>query len=145
MRQFHDNCKIAKCQTVATLAPVYMLMLISTIGENFTLSSVNEEHVLNLIMGLNSHKATGLDGLPARFVIDSADIICKPLTHIINLSIQSRVFPCDMKKAKITRIYKKKAKTDAGNYRPVSILNIISKIIEKIACELIQYLKCTCK
>ena len=40
-----------------------------------------------------------------------------------------------MKKAKITPIYKKKAKTDAGNYRPVSILNIISKIIEKIACE----------
>ena len=108
---------------------------VSTIGENFTLSPVNEEHVLNLIMGLNSHKATGLDGLPARFVIDSADIICKPLTHIINLSIQSGVFPCDMKKAKITPIYKKKAKTDAGNYRPVSILNIISKIIEKIACE----------
>ena len=40
-----------------------------------------------------------------------------------------------MKKAKITPIYKKKAKTDADNYRPVSILNIISKIIEKIACE----------
>ena len=40
-----------------------------------------------------------------------------------------------MKKAKITPIYKKKTKTDAGNYRPVSILNIISKIIEKIACE----------
>ena len=65
----------------------------------------------------------------------SADIICKPLTHIINLSIQSGVFPCDMKKAKITPIYKKKTKIDAGNYRPVSILNIISKIIEKIACE----------
>ena len=96
---------------------------------------MNEAHVLNLITGLNSHKATGLDGLPARFVIDSADIICKPLTHIINLSIQSGVFPCDMKKANITPIYKKKAKTDAGNYRPVSILNIISKIIEKIACE----------
>ena len=102
---------------------------VSTIGENFTLSPVNEEHVLNLITGLNSHKATGLDGLPARFVIDSADIICKPLTHIINLSIQSGVFPCDMKKAKVTPIYKKKAKTDAGNYRSVSILNIISKII----------------
>ena len=38
-------------------------------------------------------------------------------------------------------IYKKKAKTEAGNYRPVSALSIISKIIEKIACEqLTEYL-----
>ena len=96
---------------------------------------MNEEHVFKLIKGLNSHKATGLDGMLARFVIDSADIICKPLTHIISLSIQSGVFPCDMKKAKITPIYKKNAKTDAGNYRPVSILNVISKIILKIAYE----------
>ena len=39
---------------------------------------VNEQHVFKLIKGLNSHKATGPDGMPARFVIDSADIICKP-------------------------------------------------------------------
>ena len=42
-----------------------------------------------MLTGLNSHKATGLDGMPARFIIDKADIMCGPLTHIINLSIQS--------------------------------------------------------
>ena len=79
--------------------------------------------------------------MPARFLINSANIICKPLCHIVNLSIQSGEFPCDIKKAKITPIYKKKAKTEAGNYRPVSVLSIISKIIEKIACEqLTEYL-----
>ena len=61
---------------------------VSTIGEDFTLSPVNEEHVFKLIKGLNSHKATGLDGMHARFLTDSDDII-KPLTHIINLSIKS--------------------------------------------------------
>ena len=40
-----------------------------------------------------------------------------------------------MKKAKIIPLYKKKTKTDAGNYWPVSILNIISKINKKTACE----------
>ena len=61
--------------------------------------------------------------------------------RIVNLSIQSGEFPCDIKKAKITPIYKKKAKTEAGNYRPVSVLSTISKIIEKIACEqLTEYL-----
>ena len=87
-------------------------------------------------------KYTGLDGMPARFIIDNANIICKPLCHIVNLSIQSGEFPCDIKKkAKITPIYKKKAKTEVGNYGPVSVLSIISKIIEKIACEqLTEYL-----
>ena len=108
---------------------------------NFSFTPVSKEHVHKMLIGLNSHKATGLDGMPARFIIDSADIICKPLCHIVNLSIQSGEFPCDIKKAKITPIYKKKAKTEAGNYRPVSILSTISKIIEKIACEqLTEYL-----
>ena len=58
-----------------------------------------------MLIGLNSHKATGLDGMPARVIIDSANIICKPLCHIVYLSIQSGEFPCDIKKTKITPIY----------------------------------------
>ena len=73
--------------------------------------------------------------MPARFIIDRADIICKPLCHTVNLSIQSGEFPSGIKK--ILPIYKKKANTEAGNYRPVSVLSII----EKIACEqLTEYL-----
>ena len=110
---------------------------------DFSFTPVSKEHVpvLKMLIGLNSHKATGLDGMPARFIIDSANIICKPLCHIVNRSIQSGEFPYDIKKDKITPIYKKKAKTEAGNYRPVSVLSIISKIIEKITCEqLTEYL-----
>ena len=44
-------------------------------------------------------KYTGLDGMPARFIIDNANIICKPLCHIVNLSIQSGEFPCDIIKS----------------------------------------------
>ena len=54
-----------------------------------------------MLIGLNSHKATGLDGMPARVIIDSANIICKPLCHIVYLSIQSGEFPCDIKKLKL--------------------------------------------
>ena len=105
---------------------------VSMLVRNFSFTPVSKEHVHKMLIGLNSHKATGLDGMPARFIIDSADIICKPLCHIVNLSIQSGEFPCDIKKAEITPIYKKKAKTEAGNYRPVSVLSIISKIIAKL-------------
>ena len=119
----------------------FYLDKVSMLVGDFSFTPVSQEHVHKMLIGLNSHKATGLDGMPARFIIDSADIICKPLCHIVNLSIQSGEFPCDIKKAKITPIYKKKAKTEAGNYRPVSVLSTISKIIEKIACEqLTEYL-----
>ena len=82
--------------------------------------TVSEEKIMKLLTGLNSCKATGLDGLPAKFIIDNAESIVKPLTYIVNLSIESGVFPDDLKRAKIVPIYKKKAKTKPDNYRPVS-------------------------
>ena len=52
-----------------------------------------------------------------------------------NLSIRSGVFPNDLKRAKIVPIYMKKAKTEPGNYRPVSVLSVISKVLERVICE----------
>ena len=72
---------------------------VSMLGGDFSFTPVSKGHVLKMLIGLNSHKVTGLDGMPARFIIDSANIICKPLCHIVNLSIQSGEFPCDIKKS----------------------------------------------
>ena len=76
---------------------------------------------MHILTSLNSCKATGLDGLPAKFIIDSVESIVGPLAYIVNLSIRSGVFPDDLKRAKIVPIYKKKAKTEPGNYRPISV------------------------
>ena len=100
-----------------------------------SLKGVSEEKVLHILTSLNSCKATGLDGLTAKFIIDSAESIVKPLAYIFNLSIRSSVFPDDLKRAKIVPIYKKKAKTEPGNYRPVSVLSVISKVLERVICE----------
>ena len=113
----------------------------STLSLKFKL--VTADKVLKLLTELNPQKATGLDGLPAKFLKDGASTIAKPLTHIINMSIISGQFPKELKCAKIVPIYKKKLKTDPGNYRPVSILSIISKILEKVVWEqLSEYLEC---
>ena len=58
-------------------------------------------------------------------------VIAKPITHLINISINEGIFPDDFKMAKITPNYKKGEKSDPGNYRPLSILPTLSKIIEK--------------
>ena len=88
---------------------------------------------------LNSNKATGLDLIPSRFLKDGAMFITTPLTYIVNLSISSSQIPDDLKTARITPIYKKNSKMEAGNYRPVSILSIISKIFEKVVYEQLDH------
>ena len=61
----------------------------------------------------------------------AAPIICKPLSHLLNLSIQSGEYPKMLKKAKVTPIFKKGNKSDPNNYRPISVLPVISSIFER--------------
>ena len=62
----------------------------------------------------------------------SAPAIAPSLTHIFSLSLCHGLLPSDWKVARIMPIYKRKgSKSDASNYRPISIVPIISKIIEK--------------
>jgi len=59
------------------------------------------------------------DGIPSRFIKDSAPKIAGPLANIINLSIIQGVVPDDLTSARVVPIYKKSDKTDIGNYCPV--------------------------
>ena len=53
----------------------------------------------------------------------------------MNLSIESGVFPDDLKGAKIVLIYKKNAKTEPGNYRPVSVVSIKNIVSKRVICK----------
>lgn len=87
--------------------------------------------IRNLFTKLNPSKSTGLDSIPARFIKDGASVIKIPITFLINLSIDSSFVTDDMKSARVTPIYKKSSPVVVGNYRPVSILSIVSKILER--------------
>ena len=60
------------------------------------------------------------------------EVISAPLTHIFNLCLQTATFPSTMQTAKVIVLYKKGDKNDFGNYRPISILPIFSKCLEKV-------------
>ena len=79
-----------------------------------------------MIKSLPLNKATGLDGISSRLLREAADIVVPSLTNIINFSIRSGVFPDKWKVAKVLPVYKDDVKSEASNYRPISILPIVS-------------------
>ena len=109
---------------------------------NFALQSVTENFVYHELMRLNPNKSTGLDGINARFLRDGANELKYVLTFIINLSISTNNVPIEMKKAKVRPLFKKNDRLQVSNYRPVSILNVVSKLLERaVYTQLEKYLK----
>ena len=97
----------------------------------FQIPFISESFVMKELNSLDSTKSTGLDGLGPRFLKVSSNIIARPLTHIFNLGIRQTKFPNIFKVAKVTPIFKKGVKNDKNNYRPISILPVLSKVYER--------------
>ena len=99
--------------------------------KRFEFTAVGKPFVLKQLKCLKPKKATGLDGLPARLLKDSAIVIADCVTHLINLSFETGEVPSEWKQAKVVPLFKSGNKDDLDNYRPISILPILSKILEK--------------
>ena len=88
--------------------------------------------ILKLLKQLNPAKSAGIDNLTGKFLKEGAPVLASPITDLVNLSISLSLFPDDCKIAKLKPLYKKEAKTKPKNYRPISLLPLLSKIIERI-------------
>ena len=91
--------------------------------------------VNKLLKNLKNSRSTAIDELDNYCVKLSADLIDKPLHHIITLSIMQKRFPRSWKYSKIIPLHKKGCKLERKNYRPVAILSPLSKILEKVVYE----------
>ena len=80
---------------------------------------------------LQRSKAAGPDNLPTGLLQESAKEISSSLCYTINRSTNTGVFPSSRKIAKVTSVYKSGCVKDIENYRPVSILSVVSKVMEK--------------
>ena len=109
---------------------------------NFKFTPVLDTQVLKYLKNLKRKCATGLDDIPACYMKDIAFVVAKPLTHVINLSLSSGIVPNCLKSARVTPIYKSGSNQTFENYRPISILPVISKIYEKcVHKQLMDYLE----
>ena len=108
----------------------------------FILNHVSENFVNTELSRLNPNKSYGIDGIQARFIKDSASEIKVAITHIINLSIDTNVVPTEFKYARVKPLHKKGNRNQVENYRPISILSVVSKVLEKaIYIQFENYLK----
>ena len=109
---------------------------------HFVLSPVSHHFIRKQLTLLNPKKAVGLDDVSSLFLRDAADNIVAPVTHIVNLSIMSESVPMAFKEAKVVPLFKKGSMLDPGNYRPVSVLCVLSKILERaVQLQLNEYLE----
>ena len=92
----------------------------------------SEDKLLRLLLNLSCDTATGPDGISARMLKLSAHSITAPLTLIFNISISSSIFPSHWKNSYIVPIPKSKSTSSSpSDYRPISLLSIISKVLER--------------
>ena len=92
----------------------------------------SEENALKVMTNIESFKAAGVDKISSSFLKDITNILAKPISPICNLSSSQGVFPNACKVRKLKPIFKKGKETDPSNYRPISLLLSISKIIERV-------------
>ena len=110
---------------------------------HFKFDVVTPEFIFDQICSFSNNKSTGIDNDCIRLLKLAAPVICHPLAYICNLSLFTSHFPAKWKVAKVTPIYKDGDKSDVSNYRPISVLPILSKILERVVHDqLYNYLTC---
>ena len=101
-------------------------------GEHFSFDLTNENEVSKILTGLNIKKAIGYDGIPPKIIKTFAIDLTPIITKMINDCIENCIFPDQLKLAEVSSVFKKNDRLCKENYRPISILVIISKVYEKI-------------
>ena len=93
-------------------------------------SNVNE--VVKLINEIDNYKSSAIDNLSSRILKDAFQAIPEIITECFNLSLSTGIFPTRWKLAKVVPLFKSGDSTDVNNYRPISLLPLPGKLLEKI-------------
>ena len=99
---------------------------------SFLIKPTTPNEIEDIIAKFDTTKSTGPNSIPNKIVKEISKAISTPISKICNSSFSSGCFPSILKISKIIPIHKKESKLDVSNYRPISLLSNINKIIEKL-------------
>ena len=102
---------------------------------NFKFKLVSPDQVIKFIDEIDCNKSSSRD-IPAKIIKIAKEEIAEPITNCINSSISTGNFPDELKIADI--VFKKEDQNDKINYRPISLLPLLSKLFEKVLYQQIE-------
>ena len=103
-------------------------------ASTFVMPPTTPDWVLQQLANLPPGKAVGLDGISGSALKAAAPVIAVSVSELFNFSLSSGIYPSIFKKAKVIPIHKSGITSDPNNFRPISILPILSKILERFVC-----------
>ena len=107
----------------------------------FIIPLITVQETQKFIDNLSPSKATGADEISVKVLKLVSPVLVQPMTRLINLSIMSGCFPTKWKLERVAPLFKYGAQDCRDNYRPVSVLSILSKVCEKhVAAFFMDYL-----
>lgn len=106
--------------------------LIILLRKQFQFSPTTKEEFMNIILSLKMAHAKGTDCFTTNIVKSVWNYIGTPLSCIFNLRFSSGIFPEYLKEYLVVAIHRSEPKIQVQNYRPISLLSTISKIIKNI-------------
>ena len=110
----------------------YLPKLDSVPDAKFEFQEVTREKVEEVITSMKNKTSYGIDTLSNKLIKHIKEEISIPLTHLINLSIKLSYVPLAWKTAKIAPIFKSGDPSQPTNYRPISLLSTLSKVLERV-------------
>ena len=124
--------KLPKAPNLYTLGKT--LLYYNSLGlsrNSFKFSQISEKDMRKYLFNLSPNKSSEIDSLSGKFLKDGADVLALPICQLCNLSISLSTFPQHCKIAKLKPQYKKGCRTEPKSFRPISLLPLLSKLIEK--------------
>ena len=95
---------------------------------------ISEEEVVQHLLYLDPSKSPGPDNISGYILKQCSTVIAPSLCSLFNHSLKTGTLPSEWKSANVTPVHKKNKKEPASNYRPISLLPIISKVLERCVC-----------
>ena len=142
---FHDDAPVADPTIKANLFNRYFnsvftrskfvlppLNSLPTPSEQLSSIEITSSDVFSVLNRLDVHKAQGPDGLHPAVLKGCAVALCDPLAHLFNVSVASGELPQEWKVHKIVPVPKSANRSSVSNFRPISLLCTVSKVLEHI-------------
>ena len=111
-------------------------------NDSFQIPFLSVPEVGKYITDMSNKKSTGADGINSFLLKSALPYIVEPLTFIYNLCIDKAIFPDTLKLAKVVPLAKTKDNSDPNNFRPISLLSVVSKPLERhVQAHLLKFLE----